>query len=204
MPENPINFVLIDCENVQPKDLKLLKDGPFRVKVFLGQNQTKIPVEWAAALQPLGKNADYIYLEGVGSNALDFHIAFYLGELSCQEPEAVFHIISKDKGFDPLIKHLQGKGVLVHRNACIADMSYFKRALPPTIESQIEAVVANLERRNSSRPGTLKALRNTMHVLFKKEASEEQLSTLIDHLCKQGIVKVEGTKVSYLVPARAG
>ena len=36
------NFVLIDFENVQPKDLGLLKDGPFIVKLFLGPNQSKI------------------------------------------------------------------------------------------------------------------------------------------------------------------
>jgi hypothetical protein len=27
------NYVLIDYENVQPKDLALLKEGPFKVKV---------------------------------------------------------------------------------------------------------------------------------------------------------------------------
>ena len=41
MAADPINFVLIDYENVQPDDLKLLEDGPFRVKVFLGQNRIK-------------------------------------------------------------------------------------------------------------------------------------------------------------------
>ena len=29
------NFVLVDFENVQPKDIDLLKDGPFKVKIFL-------------------------------------------------------------------------------------------------------------------------------------------------------------------------
>ena len=29
------NFILVDFENVQPKDIGLLKDGPFKVKVFL-------------------------------------------------------------------------------------------------------------------------------------------------------------------------
>jgi hypothetical protein len=51
------NFVLVDFENVQPKDIGLLKDGPFKVKVFLGPNQSKIPVSLAAALQSLGESA---------------------------------------------------------------------------------------------------------------------------------------------------
>ena len=202
MAADPINFVLIDYENVQPDDLKLLESGAFRVKVFLGQNQTKIPVELAAALQPLGKNADYVCLEGVGSNALDFHIAFYLGVLSRQESANRFHIISKDKGFDPLIQHLKGEGLRVQRHACIADMPCFRGDLPPTIEEQIERVVGDLERRKSAKPGTLKTLRSTIHALFNKKASDRQLTELVDHLRKQGIVKVEGAKISYHLQTR--
>lgn len=54
------NYVLIDFENVQPQDIGMLKDATFKIKVFLGPNQTKIPHTLAAALQPLGENAEYI------------------------------------------------------------------------------------------------------------------------------------------------
>ena len=104
------NYVLIDYENVQPTDLALLRDAPVKVKVFLGANQAKIPVALAAALQGLGANAEYVLLESSGSNALDFHIAYYIGLLSAQEATAFFHIISKDTGFDPLVKHLKDQG----------------------------------------------------------------------------------------------
>lgn len=103
------NYVLVDFENVQPKDIGLLKGGPFKVKVFLGPNQSKIPVALAASLQSLGESVEYIILETAGNNALDFHIAYYIGALSAAEPTAFFHIISKDSGFDPLLKYLKGK-----------------------------------------------------------------------------------------------
>jgi len=93
------NYVLVDFENVQPKDIGLLKDGPFKVKVFLGPNQSKIPVSLASSLQSLGDNAEYIVIGTAGSNALDFHIAYYIGTLSSGDPTAFFHIISKDSGF---------------------------------------------------------------------------------------------------------
>src|SRR4029079_11789301 len=96
------NFVLVDFENVQPKDLGLLKDGPFKVKVFLGPNQSKVPVALATGLQALGSNAEYVIVETAGRNALDFHVACFMGVLSSQDPTAFFHIISKDSGFDPL------------------------------------------------------------------------------------------------------
>lgn len=60
------NYVLVDFENVQPPDIALLKDGPFKVKVFLGPNQSKIPVALASALQSLGDNAEYITLDAAG------------------------------------------------------------------------------------------------------------------------------------------
>lgn len=194
------NFVLVDFENVQPKDIGLLKDGSFKVKVFLGPNQSKIPVSLAAALQSLGESAEYIILETAGNNALDFHIAYYIGALSAVEPTAFFHVISKDSGFDPLLKYLKGKKIFALRSTCIADIPYFKPSLPATPEAQVEAVIADLIRRKASKPRTQKTLLSTLHALFKKELSEQQLAGLFVELCKRDIVKVEGTKVSYALP----
>ena len=194
------NFVLVDFENVQPKDLGLLKDGPFKVKLFLGPNQSKIPVSLAAALQSLGESAEYIILETAGNNALDFHIAYYIGALSTVEPTAFFHIISKDSGFDPLLKYLKGKKIFAQRSTCIADIPYFKPSLPLAPEAQVEAVIADLVRRKASKPRTQKTLLSTLHALFKKELSEQQLNALFAALCKRGVVKVEGAKVSYALP----
>jgi len=191
------NYVLVDFENVQPKDIGLLKDGPFKVKVFLGPNQSKIPVSLASSLQSLGDNAEYIILETAGSNALDFHIAYYIGTLSSGDPTAFFHIISKDSGFDPLLKYLKGKKIFSQRSTCISDIPYFKLSLPDAPEAQIDIVVADLIRRKASKPRTQKTLLSTLHTLFKKELSEQQLSGLFASLCSKGIVKLDGTKVSY-------
>jgi hypothetical protein len=195
------NFILIDFENIQPKDIGLLKGGPFKVKVFLGPDQSKVPVTLAAALQPLGGDAEYVCLETAGNNAVDFHIAYYIGVLSSAEPTAYFHIISKDGGFDPLIKHLRGRKISAQRSTCIADIPYFKPVLPTATEAQVELVVANLIRRKAAKPRTKESLISTIHALFKKELSEQQLAQLFAALCTRGVVKVDGTKVSYDLPA---
>ena len=80
--------VLIDYENVQSEDLSALKQDNFRIIVFVGARQTKIPFETAVALQQLGSNAEYVKISGSGPNALDFHIAFYIGQLAEKDPEA--------------------------------------------------------------------------------------------------------------------
>lgn len=194
------NCVLIDYENVQPKDLSLLRDGPFKVKVFLGANQSKLPVALAAAMQSLGANAEYVLLESSGSNALDFHIAYYIGALAAQEPSAFFHIISKDTGFDPLVKHLKTKGIFAQRSVSIASIPLLKPALPSTSDAQIDVVVAHLIKLKTAKPRAQKTLLSTLHALFKKELTEHQLSSLFASLIKRGIVKLESTKVTYELP----
>ena len=105
------NFVLIDLENVQPGSLSALARDPFKVIVFVGATQTKLPFELVAAMQCMGEKAKYVGISGSGSNALDFHIAFYIGQLAAQDSSAYFHVISKDTGFDPLVQHLTESSV---------------------------------------------------------------------------------------------
>lgn len=84
------NFVLVDFENVQPKNVSLLSGGPFKIKVFLGANQAKLPLEMVRVIQAFGPDAEYIQIDGSGSNALDFHIAYYIGRLAAETPDAYF------------------------------------------------------------------------------------------------------------------
>lgn len=199
------NYIFVDFENVQPKDVGLLKEGPFNVKIFLGPNQSKIPVKLAAVLQSLGDRAEYVVLETAGSNALDFHIAYYMGVLASQDRTGFFHVISKDTGFDALLKHLKGRGIFAQRSTCIAEISYFQKTPQAsdetTQECLVERAVADLVRRKNSRPRTQKTLLTTLNALFKKELPKQRLDALFEVLCSRGIVKQEGTKVSYALPA---
>ncbi|MDR7100461.1 hypothetical protein J2X04_002842 [Lysobacter niabensis] len=104
-------YFLIDFENVQPKALGRLQPGTSRIKVFLGQNQNKMDVDLAKTMHSFGPDAEYIQIHGSGPNAVDFHIAFYIGRIAANEPGASFNIVSKDKGFDPLVRHLNDLGI---------------------------------------------------------------------------------------------
>ena len=108
-------YVLIDFENVQPKTLDRLQPGAVRIKVFLGQHQNRLMLDLVQALQPFGADAEYIAIQGSGPDAVDFHIAFYIGRLAAAEPGAAFTIISRDRGFDPLVRHLVGLGIECQR-----------------------------------------------------------------------------------------
>jgi len=53
------NYVLIDYENVQVMSLALLKGEHFRVHVFLGPKNLKLPRELVFAVQALGERGKY-------------------------------------------------------------------------------------------------------------------------------------------------
>jgi hypothetical protein len=194
------NYLLIDYENVQPKSLSVLNGHPFKVIVFVGAKQAKVPIEFASALQALGSNAEYIQISGSGSNALDFHIAFAVGELSKADPTAYFHIISKDSGFDPLIAHLRKRGILVQRSKEVADLPLLKLSSTTTAPEELEAIVHNLAGRGAGRPRKVKTLSNTINALFRKKLNATELANLIKALEKHGHISIEGDNVSYHLP----
>jgi hypothetical protein len=71
----------------------------------------------------MGTRAEYVRINGSGKNALDFHIAYYLGQLATQHPDAAFHVISRDTGFDPLVAFMRGRGIPVDRLASLEAMA---------------------------------------------------------------------------------
>ena len=194
------NYVLIDDENVQPSALSVLEKEHFKVVVFVGANQAKVAFDVAAQLQRLGPSASYVKISGNGPNALDFHIAYYIGHLAAAEPDAYFHIISKDTGFDPLISHLKSKKIFACRSKDIGDMPIVKVANSKTQPEKLAVIVTNLKQRGASKPRTVKTLSSTISSLFQKALAEDELSAILKHMEQQGFITVTGTKVGYSLP----
>ncbi|MDF2447198.1 MAG: hypothetical protein K0S46_2434 [Moraxellaceae bacterium] len=194
------NYVLIDYENVQPDAVDALVADHFHVLVFVGANQTKVTYEVASSLQKLGERAQYIKISGNGNNALDFHIAYYIGRLAEAEPDAYFHIVSKDTGFDPLIQHLKSKKIFSGRVKSIADLPIVKVAASKSLPDRVSAVIANLAQRKAANPRTIKTLSSTINALFQKALSQQEVDGIIAELTRKGVVTVNQTKVSYSLP----
>jgi hypothetical protein len=194
------NYVLIDHENVQPGTLAALEGETFKVLLFVGSQQTKVGLELAQSMQRLGQNARYVQIAGSGANALDFHIAFYIGQLSASEPDAYFHIVSKDTGFDPLVRHLKGKQVFACRSASIADIPAIKAARTVDPQDRIDLIVANLRPRGTSRPRTMRTLSSTIRSLFNKGLSDEDLALLLKELQSRRLIVVQDGKIAYALP----
>jgi hypothetical protein len=197
------NYVLIDFENVQPKNLEILANHPFKILVFVGANQTRVSYDLAAAMQDLGDSASYIKISGNGQNALDFHIAFYVGQLLLKDPEGYFHIISKDTGFDPLIKHLKAKKMRVNRRKDLAEIPVLRMSIATNDDEKIAAIAKNLAGRGQSRPRKVKTLSNTINSLFTKKLQENELMSLVKELQRRKYIIINQDKVSYKLPKEA-
>lgn len=195
------NYVLIDYENVQPDDIDALQHEHVRVIVFVGPHQTKIAFEKADALQRMGANAEYVRLSGGGPNALDFHIAYYLGQLTTKDRTAYFHIISKDTGFDPLVKHLKERKLRACRVQTIGEIPILKPVDPKSSPDRVALIVADLQKRGAARPRTVTTLSSTISATFQKKLTAQEVSSLVSELKKKGLIKVEGTKVTYNLPS---
>ncbi|EDZ65942.1 hypothetical protein NOC27_2622 [Nitrosococcus oceani AFC27] len=180
--------------------MAVLKDHPSKVLVFIGANQTKVPFDFASSLQSLGGNAEYVKIAGNGSNALDFHIAFYIGQLAERDPKGYFHIISKDTGFDPLIRHLKEKKIYAQREKEISEIPFLGVSNATSSEEKIVAIVKSLSSRGHSRPRKVKTLANTINALFMKKLGETELMRLIEQLRQQKYIVIENENVSYKPP----
>ena len=189
-------IVLVDFENIQPKDLGSINGAAYQVKVFLGAHQAKIPLAMARTLQGFGPQAEYIQINGNGSNAVDFHIAYYIGRLAAMAPGTQFYVISKDTGFDPLLKHLEERGISCQRLGSIADVVSAKRT-PALNVDRVSAVLENLAKRKSAKPRTLKTLRTTIQGLFPNERREAEFDRIIEEMTTRGAITITDGKVNY-------
>ena len=113
-------YLLVDFENVPKVDLAALPDD-VTVPFFFGASQKSVSKDFLKTALKLGPRFVPVDIEGQGKNALDFHIAFYLGEYLAKYADAECVILSRDKGFDPLVKHLVGRRFRVRRVAAISE-----------------------------------------------------------------------------------
>lgn len=193
------NIVLIDLESVQPASLQLLAPEYFRVKVFVGATQSKLSFDLVTAMQQMGARAEYVKIAGVGKNALDFHIAYYIGRTAVEMPGSFFHIISKDTGFDPLVQHLKEEEVFCERWECLEDIPAVRTAQVKSPEERAILFLSRLMQPNVTKPRTEKTLRNAISAHFQRQLTDEEITAIVAALERPGQLSIADGKVVYAI-----
>lgn len=111
------HYIFVDYENTLLGNLGLIAQWPDqpKLKLFLNRHQSMIPLATARALHAMGENAEYIQIDSGRRNVIEFNIAFQLGELATQHPDARFTILSNDTGFNEIVEGLKSKGIACER-----------------------------------------------------------------------------------------
>lgn len=215
-------YVLVDFENVQP-DLSTLAGTSYKVKVFFGarQQEGRVPFKLLDAMLALGGNVEPVKILRSGSNAVDMHIAYFIGRLLEKEPDASIHIISGDTDFDPLVEYLKAQGVNCRRAKTVADIARHAtparqaqprqkaaaaapkatRTTPPSRKhsDKLAPIIKQLHSL-SGKPATRKKLAQTIANYFRQHReplADSAVEHLIDELIRMKYVTQNGSRVSY-------
>lgn len=193
------NYVLIDYENVSPDNLDLLNQEWIRVLLFVGKNQTRIPISLAKSMQKMGTRAQYVEMAGTGHNALDFHIAYYIGRISAREEDVFFHIISNDQGFDPLITHLKAEKVFCDRVIDVQSIPLVQQSMmvDKSLEERIVFVKERIGKAHANRPRSRKTLVSHVGAMFAKTLSEKDVTDVVEALFAERFVVENGKRLEY-------
>jgi hypothetical protein len=187
--------IYVDFENVPNVEIRETSDT--RILIFIGQSQKRLSTNIVRAIQPLGKNVEWIQVNGSGKNALDFHIAYYLAMHKVQ-PDTEHYIISKDAGFDPLIVHANGLGQKVRRVVSFADV-FEKIGLGKELEGKYKKVKEILmKQQKTRRPKSRKTLSSFIETTFQKKISTAETNKLIENLFRDGLLEEKSKRISYL------
>ena len=122
-------LLLVDYENVHKIDLSLL-DESYSAIIFVGAKQKPPKSAKGPSTAHRFQRVDFQKIEGTGKNALDFHIAFHLGRTVETSPETECIVLSKDKGFDPLLSHINKTGFVCRRVERMDDLVVLQAGEP--------------------------------------------------------------------------
>jgi hypothetical protein len=143
-----------------------------------------------------------VRLTSSGRNALDFALSYYLGRAVLADPTAYFHVVSGDKGFDPLIEHLRSRHVHAHRHDDFTTLTFSgptKAPAPPP--GDLQTRVLELLKKNSANRPTRKAKLISYLITFAgKTATKADVVKLIETLREAGHISFgEKDAVTYHV-----
>jgi hypothetical protein len=191
-------ILFIDYENVTQVRLSSLQRPNLKIFIFVGCAQVKIPFELVREAHQLGAAVEWIGVEETGPNALDFHIAFYLGQVSLQSPTSSYVILSRDRGFDPLIQHLGKLGISCRRIDSLellsgrADLTHSQDFLSDIAVAKLSAVIPK------SRPKKRATLYTYLRsILSKYQPSEPEVKQLLDTWFATGKIVESKEKINY-------
>lgn len=192
------NYILVDFENTQAIDLALIRDKLVVVMLFIGEKQKNLPVTLVRQFLEFPDKVRLIESAGSGKNALDFILAYHVGHVSQQDPTGYFHIVSKDKGFDPLVAHLKQQKIFAARHDAFTQIPLFVDQKEISVSDKIRFLTERFTKHANNRPAKRASLIAYINSAFAKQLPESEVLRLVRDLEQRKLIAFNGSdKVTY-------
>jgi hypothetical protein len=185
------NYIFVDYENVQDLDLDLIAGKPVKVFFIVGQRQKSLPTILSKQIHKYHDQVGWIESEGASRNALDLVLAYRVGVQAKADPEGYFHVLSKDKDYDALIKHLRAQDLRACRDEVFSKVSALVELSKMTLAEKVEWVIERMAKNQASRPKTKKTLMANIHAICRKELSAEEVEKILNRLVALKKVEID-------------
>lgn len=194
-PKPRTQYIFIDYENVCEANLARIVGKPVRVFMVLGVRHKNLPVSLFLFAQDHPEQLRIIQTQVEGRNALDFVLTLELGRMIANDPGGYYHIVSKDTGFDSIVRHLKSEKKLIARHASLQEISALR-----TPEERLAHLQAELQDTAKPRPTTRKTLANKIKSAFQHNAEPEFIENAIKIFVHSGLLDfTENDKVLYKI-----
>jgi len=187
-------LLLVDFENVQQVEMSGL-DQSFRIIIFVGAGQKSVPIELVTTAQRLGNRIEWQKVTGDGRNALDFFIACHLGRVLDKPHRPECFVLSKDKGFDPLLRYLNANGLKCRRIESLLQLDARTTISDEPNYRRVVEVLGKSEKR--SRPRKRKTLSQCISAMFQKKLTQKEVDRLIDVLLSNKMILETDNTITY-------
>ncbi len=185
-----MNYIFVDYENVQDVDLDLIAGKPVKVFLVVGQRRKTLPSLLARQIHQYHDQVSWIESEGATPNALDLVLAYHVGLEAKADPKGYFHILARDKDYDPLIKHLRANGILASRDEAFARIPPLVAMARLSLDERVAWVVERFQKNKASRPKRKKSLLTAIHSFFRKELPESEVQQVLTAMAARQLVEL--------------
>jgi hypothetical protein len=194
--------IFIDLENVQKIDDSYLSPHT-KIYIMVGKGQEKLSLDLLKEKYNKVESIEPIKINGVGNNALDFFIAFYLGKYYDDFKNAKIIIYTKDGGYEPLKNHLLEKNINILRinNTTVRNIKNIELKTTDSnyandINEKYNEIRQHFHPDNKHpRPRSLKTLRKYFEKDLKKiNITKADIEQIIKLMIKENIINITDKK----------
>ena len=201
-------IIFVDLENVQKIDNNIISNHT-KIFIMVGKGQEKLAIDLLKEMFNKVDAMELIKVNGVGQNALDFFIAFYLGKCYDEFENSEIVICTKDGGYEPLKNHLLDKNINIIR---ISDNANKKEKTQKKVElksiddigKKFNDVCEHFAPKNKHpRPRSLKTLRQYFGKDLKKNNySKDDIEEILKLMIENKIMEItdkQKEKIKWLI-----